>query len=136
MQTHDEEALLTADEAELEEEAAEAPAAEAAAGFTVGRVSGLYARVAIGLPFSLEPAPNGIFPIRREEIRLDVDGRYPQMTVSGTIRGFLVSRIHWIARLRRTDAERSGTRTARPRRSRTPPSTSSHWAVRFRARAR
>ncbi|HSE81601.1 MAG TPA: hypothetical protein VLA87_07885 [Gaiellaceae bacterium] len=106
MQTYDEEALLTADEAELKEEAAEAPAAEAAAGFTVGRVSGLYARVAIGLPFSLEPAPNGIFPIRREEIRLDVDGRYPQMTVSGTIRGFLVSRIHWIARLRRTDPGR------------------------------
>jgi hypothetical protein len=35
----------------------------------------------------------------REELRLDVDGRYPQMTASGTlIRGF-TSRLHWIADL-------------------------------------
>ena len=47
----------------------------------------------------LGPAPTGTRPIRREEIRLDVDGRYPQMTVSGTISGFLITRIHWIARL-------------------------------------
>ena len=52
-------------------------------------------------PIPLDPAPAGIRPIRREEIRLDVDGRYPQLTVSGTISGLLVSRIHWIARLKR-----------------------------------
>ena len=33
-----------------------------------------------------------------EEVRLDVDGRYPQMTVSGTIR-VLLSSFHWIANL-------------------------------------
>ncbi|MBI4525419.1 MAG: hypothetical protein HY695_16585 [Deltaproteobacteria bacterium] len=36
---------------------------------------------------------------RREELRLDVDGRYPQMTASGTISGPIASRIHWIAKL-------------------------------------
>jgi len=39
-------------------------------------------------------------------IRLDVDGRYPQMTVSGTISGILVSRIHWIAQLSKTGPSR------------------------------
>ncbi|MBI2365091.1 MAG: hypothetical protein HYV01_08820 [Deltaproteobacteria bacterium] len=38
-------------------------------------------------------------PIRREEFRLDVDGRNPQMTASGTISGSMASRIHWIAKL-------------------------------------
>ena len=37
----------------------------------------------------------------RETLRLDVDGRYPQMTVSGTIYRFLTERTHWIARLTR-----------------------------------
>jgi len=36
----------------------------------------------------------------REEIRLDVDGRYPQMQVSGTRYNLLSPLIHWIARLR------------------------------------
>jgi hypothetical protein len=35
----------------------------------------------------------------REELRLDVDGRNPQMTVSGTRHGGLTSRVHWIANL-------------------------------------
>lgn len=35
----------------------------------------------------------------REELRLDVDGRYPQMTVSGTITQGLATQVHWIARL-------------------------------------
>jgi hypothetical protein len=65
-----------------------------------GPVSGLYARPAVKLPvISLRPAPVGIRPIRKEEIRLDVDGRYPQMMVSGTIGGFLLTQIHWIAEL-------------------------------------
>lgn len=41
---------------------------------------------------------------RREELRLDVDGRYPQMTASGTIYHFLSSRTHWIAGLTKTAA--------------------------------
>jgi hypothetical protein len=64
--------------------------------------SGLYGWSPIVAPHPLPPlapAPVGFRPIRKEEIRLDVDGRYPQMTVSGTISGFLVTRIHWIARL-------------------------------------
>lgn len=38
-----------------------------------------------------------VFPFRREELRIDVDGRYPQMTVSGTIFYGLTERVHWIA---------------------------------------
>jgi hypothetical protein len=38
----------------------------------------------------------------REELRLDVDGEYPQMTASGTITRWLAGRIHWIAKLRST----------------------------------
>ena len=33
----------------------------------------------------------------REEIRLDVDGRYPQMTVSGRAENGLANHVHWIA---------------------------------------
>ena len=35
------------------------------------------------------------------ELRLDVDGRYPQMVASGTLRSGLFIRIHWIARVNR-----------------------------------
>jgi hypothetical protein len=104
MEPHDEElGLLNADEANAEAEATQVP--EALANAALSRVSGLYARSAIVGPLplpSLEPAPNGVRPIRREVIRLDVDGRYPQMTVSGTISGWIVTRIHWIARLTKT----------------------------------
>jgi hypothetical protein len=37
----------------------------------------------------------------REELRLDVDGRYPQMVASGTTHSFY-SRVHWIANLTAT----------------------------------
>ncbi|MDP8977976.1 MAG: hypothetical protein M3N17_05295 [Actinomycetota bacterium] len=37
-----------------------------------------------------------------ERLRLDVDGHYPQMVVSGRIQSGITSRLHWIARLRRT----------------------------------
>lgn len=36
---------------------------------------------------------------RREELRLDVDGLYPQMAVSGTLTSGLHLRVHWIASL-------------------------------------
>jgi hypothetical protein len=44
-------------------------------------------------------------PIRRiiaDNLRLDVDGRYPQMTASGEIRSWLTGQVHWIANLVRT----------------------------------
>lgn len=37
-------------------------------------------------------------PFSRAEIRLDVDGRHPLMTVSGTAYGGLATRVHWMAR--------------------------------------
>lgn len=41
-------------------------------------------------------------PHIREDLRLDVDGHFPQMTASGAITRWLTGRIHWIARLRPT----------------------------------
>jgi hypothetical protein len=38
-------------------------------------------------------------PLLGEELRLDVDGHYPQMTASGTIPLSRVERVHWIAKL-------------------------------------
>ena len=38
----------------------------------------------------------------KEELRLDVDGRYPQMQASGTVRTGLLSSVNWIAYLSRT----------------------------------
>jgi hypothetical protein len=40
-----------------------------------------------------------ILPINSEELRLDVDGRYPQMVASGTIYRLIGSKVHWIANL-------------------------------------
>jgi hypothetical protein len=81
----------------------------------VAPVSGLYAwqspiilptptpipgRSAIPVPEQgAESEALSVLPYRREELRLDVDGRYPQMTASGTITGPIASRIHWIAKL-------------------------------------
>lgn len=39
-------------------------------------------------------------PFRREQLRLDVDGRYPQMTASGTVIAGLSTSAHWIANLK------------------------------------
>lgn len=72
-------------------------------------VSGLYEYSPIVAPRPLppiSPAPSGFLPLRREQIRLDVDGRYPQMTVSGTISGLRIPKIHWIARLKRIATNR------------------------------
>lgn len=38
----------------------------------------------------------------REELRIDVDGRYPQSIVSGTIFNGLAERVHWIANVVKT----------------------------------
>ena len=100
MEPYDEElGLLDADEAV--EEAGVSPLPRP--------VSGLYAKspgITPGPHVPLGLAPPGINPIRKEEIRLDVDGRYAQMAVSGTISGTLVTRIHWIARLKKIAANR------------------------------
>ncbi len=50
-------------------------------------------------PETLLPIP---FPFARESLFLDVDGLYPQLTASGTLRSGLWTRVHWIARLVRT----------------------------------
>lgn len=104
MESYDEElALLNADEGDAVAEPTEDTEALATAG--ISPASGLYSWSPIVGPRPLPPigpAPKGVFPLRREEIRLDVDGRYPQMAVSGTIGGLRVAKVHWIARLRRT----------------------------------
>ncbi|HEV2903022.1 MAG TPA: hypothetical protein VGW30_07140 [Gaiellaceae bacterium] len=106
MEPYDEgQALLNVEEADAE--ARPAPVTEALSTAGLAPASGLYARpIGSNLPIALEPAPNGIRPIRKEQIRLDVDGRYPQLAVSGTISGYLIQRIHWIARLRKIGPSR------------------------------
>jgi hypothetical protein len=106
MESIDEELELL--DSDAEETEADAEGAIALAGHLPPlpfRVSGLYTAWRIAKPkaqaIPLDPAPAGFHPIRREQIRLDVDGRYPQMTVSGTISGILVARIHWIAKLQK-----------------------------------
>jgi hypothetical protein len=104
MQAYDEElGLLTSGDEESEADTEAIADPDALPIHSRSPVSGLYARPNVKAKaapaFPLGPAPPGIRPIRKEEIRLDVDGRYPQMMVSGTISGFLVARIHWIARL-------------------------------------
>jgi hypothetical protein len=47
-----------------------------------------------------------IFNLPREELRIDVDGRYPQMTISGTIFSGLTERVHWIANVVKTATNR------------------------------
>ncbi len=50
--------------------------------------SGLYRRRVQSTPFAM-----------REEVRIDIDGLYPQMQISGTITNGLTTRINWIARV-------------------------------------
>ncbi|MGF1611606.1 MAG: hypothetical protein ACFCUQ_19550 [Kiloniellales bacterium] len=47
------------------------------------------------------PQPGPLFPVwlQREELRLDVDGRYPQMRASGAVLLGTTTRVHWIADL-------------------------------------
>ncbi len=51
--------------------------------------SGLYKSQPLGFPLNSQ----------REELRIDVDGRYPQLTASGTIRHGIGSQLHWVASL-------------------------------------
>lgn len=39
---------------------------------------------------------------QQEEVQLDVDGRYPQMTISGTRSGALATTVHWVASVTKT----------------------------------
>jgi hypothetical protein len=48
--------------------------------------------------------PMAVQPLFGEELRLDVDGRYPQMAASGTIPISKVQRLHWIARVTKAGA--------------------------------
>ncbi|MGH3022198.1 MAG: hypothetical protein ACRDNI_00950 [Gaiellaceae bacterium] len=100
--------LLEAETEEAEDEALAGPAPASFTPPTASPASGLYrCDFALGhTKASLGPVPAGIRPIRREVLRLDVDGRYPQMTVSGTIGGFLVSQVHWIAELTKVGPSR------------------------------
>lgn len=51
--------------------------------------SGLYKSRDAGFPCQLQ----------QEDVRIDVDGRHPQMTASGTIRQGMDSQLHWVASL-------------------------------------
>lgn len=73
------------------------------------RASGLYGwtslfptqRIPLSEPAAETETDEALLPIlfQREELRLDVDGYYPQLTASGTLyRGFTM-RVHWIAKL-------------------------------------
>lgn len=72
----------------VEEGVAMQPSAEA-----IAPISGLYQwkRLPIGPPS----------PVTREELRVDVDGWYPQMVVSGVAFAGLTSKVSWIARVQR-----------------------------------
>jgi hypothetical protein len=80
-------------------------------------VSGLYATIG-GIPgaetaldettdLDLEAAGPPLIPaLAGEELRLDVDGRYPQMIASGTVKISPVQRLHWIASVHTTGPNR------------------------------
>jgi hypothetical protein len=57
------------------------------------------------VPAATRPAGGQVaeagFPFRSEELRVDVDGLFPTMTVSGTISGLFIGRLTWIARVTR-----------------------------------
>jgi hypothetical protein len=116
---------LAADEAELIKTALEAQELNVPIeGFlSLLRVSGLYSWSS-KLPFASAQRPVAIQPLsgpeleappqteavssgdallpivfQREELRIDVDGNYPQMTASGTLYRDFLLRVHWIARL-------------------------------------
>lgn len=90
----------------LERQTGEIP--ELGAVFPIPPASGLYESQWTLIPSPTPipipgPFPPGPIPIRgfiKYELRLDVDGRYPQMVASGTIRGDIHWRPHWIANLK------------------------------------
>jgi hypothetical protein len=76
------------DPAGAEDSAGRSPEAEVAE-FHSCDASGLYKSKALGFPFNSQ----------HEELRIDVDGRYPQLTASGTIRHGIGRQLHWVASL-------------------------------------
>jgi hypothetical protein len=46
-----------------------------------------------------DTADSWLFPVLRETVRIDVDGRYPEMAVSGDMSTGFLSNVHWIANL-------------------------------------
>jgi hypothetical protein len=70
---------------------------------TLGNIPGLESTIDDIMEVDLDAAGPPLVPaIAGEEMRLDVDGRYPQMTASGTIPISPVQRLHWIAHLHST----------------------------------
>ena len=49
-----------------------------------------------------DTADTWLFPVLREQVRIDVDGRYPEMAVSGDMTTGFFSTVHWIANLTAT----------------------------------
>ena len=49
-----------------------------------------------------DTADSWLFPVLRETVRIDVDGRYPEMAVSGDMTTGFLSNVHWIANLKPT----------------------------------
>jgi len=101
---------LLQDEAGFEEDGTagpQAPAAGLAAGVQAPQPSGAALVAPVRLRASglyRSRAGSGLLPFRRSmELRLDVDGRYPQSTASGVLRGGLQS-LHWIASVSRIAA--------------------------------
>jgi hypothetical protein len=112
---------LDADEAELLKSALEAQdqAVPLEGILSLLKVSGLYKWTSLTPPIPIaspsitgvEPGPTptaegagpgeALLPIvfLREELRLDVDGYYPQLTASGTLFRDFLMRVHWIAKL-------------------------------------
>ena len=74
---------------------------------TQSTVSGLYVwKKSSAAPVSDPGSPHPVSTdsdtggkVISEELRLDVDGRYPQMVASGVLHGGISSRVHWIANL-------------------------------------
>lgn len=70
---------------------------------TLGSVPGLESAADDAAEIDLEASGPSLIPaLAGEELRLDVDGRYPQMTASGTVPISPVQRLHWIAHLHAT----------------------------------
>src|SRR5690349_9121810 len=63
--------------------------------------SGIGPTPTVATPPSGEHATEAGFPFRSEELRVDVDGLFPTMTVSGTVSGLFTGRLTWIARVTR-----------------------------------
>jgi len=78
-----------------DDSAGRSPEAEIAE-FHSSDASGLYKSKSLGFPFNSQ----------REELRIDVDGRYPQLTASGTIRHGIGSQLHWVASLTAAGTDR------------------------------